>query len=119
MSRQVDLVVILADTTQNMIGLMHLNEHKPFIKRAVRIRLTPEQVAAIEPRPTGMVDHKDRFEETLECWLEWPQQLCSTCEGSGLLKKHSGPPESPRLCVEKSECSRCNGTGRSEEADHG
>lgn len=65
-----ELVVILADTTRTTIAVIHENEHKPYKKRAMRIRLTDEQEQALQPYPTGILNGEDTYEEILECWLE-------------------------------------------------
>ena len=60
------LTVILADTQSTYIAVVHENEHRPYERRTVQVKLTEEQRRAIAPLRTGMTTH----EAYLQAWLE-------------------------------------------------
>ena len=64
------LTVVLADTHRTTVAIVHENEHIPYRRRTVHVKLTPEQLAQIEPRSTGWMSGEERFEEVVTCWLE-------------------------------------------------
>lgn len=61
---------ILADTHATHIAAVYENEHRPYRKRTVSIELTPEQVAALKPRPVGVLNGVEQVEELLECFVD-------------------------------------------------
>ena len=64
------LTVVLADTHATYMAIVHENEHRPFQRRTVQIRLTNEQRRELRPRHTGMNRGQATHEEHLTAWLE-------------------------------------------------
>ena len=64
------LTVVLADTQGTYLAAVHENEHRPYQRRTVQIRLGDEQRNALRPRHTGMNGARHTHEEYLETWLE-------------------------------------------------
>ena len=64
------LTVILADTQSTYIAVVHENEHRPYERRTVQVKLTEEQRRAIAPLRTGMNGGKPTHEAYLQAWLE-------------------------------------------------
>ena len=64
------LTVILGDTFGTETAIIHENEHRPYRKRTVQIRLTEDQRREVSPRYLGRSGGNPRFEEVLEAWLE-------------------------------------------------
>lgn len=64
------LTVVMADRTATYISLVHENEHQPWRRRTVQIRLTPEQREQLRPRPTGTINGQEQTEAIVDCWLE-------------------------------------------------
>ena len=64
------VTVVLADTQGTYLAAVHENEHRPYQRRTVQIRLTDEQRRALRPRHTGMNAGRHTHEEHLDAWLE-------------------------------------------------
>lgn len=64
------LMVIMLDTFDAEMSVVHLGQTKPFGRRFVSIELTPDQVKKLKPRHLGKSGGTDRFEELGEVWLE-------------------------------------------------
>lgn len=64
------LVVVMLDTFESEMAMVHLNQSRPFSRRVVQIDLTSEQIAALRPRHLGKSSGTDRYEEIERCWLE-------------------------------------------------
>ena len=65
------VTVILADTFTTRMSIMHLNQTRPYQKRAVTIQLTTEQWDKIKPLVIGKENGVEVTEEILECFLDY------------------------------------------------
>ncbi|NIN00516.1 MAG: hypothetical protein GTO24_21260 [candidate division Zixibacteria bacterium] len=70
MTKRMRLTFILADTLSTRMALIHENQIRPYIKRSVRIDLTPEQIKLVEPRAVGTEGASKIYEEILEIFVE-------------------------------------------------
>lgn len=64
------LTVIILNTTETYLRLVHENEYVPYGRRTVHIPLTPEQMEMLRLKYTGRHDGSDRHEVIGEVWLE-------------------------------------------------
>lgn len=64
------LTVVLEDRWGTYISIVHENEHRPYVRRTVQIRLTDEQRAQLEPQKVGSDRGTTKYEAVRECWLE-------------------------------------------------
>ena len=64
------LTVILADTLVNQTAIIYENEWKPYTRRTVQIKLTPEQLDKLTLRHVGRSNGVECHEEILMSWLE-------------------------------------------------
>lgn len=52
------------------LAVVHENEHRPYKRRTVQVRLTDEQRRALQPQHTGIITGTPTHEEFLTAWLE-------------------------------------------------
>ena len=64
------LTVVLIDSLRTRMAVIYENDHVPFRRRTVHVRLTPEQLAVLAPRPVGTESGQVVYEELGAVWLE-------------------------------------------------
>ena len=64
------LTFILANTLRTEIAITHENQGRPYSRRSVTIHLTENQLSAIRPQFVGYLNGVDRYEETLDVFIE-------------------------------------------------
>ena len=64
------LNVIMLDRWRTEISVIHEGQAVPHGKRLVQVELTPEQVALLTPRETGISCGQPRYEEYGDLWFQ-------------------------------------------------
>ena len=70
MPSDIVLRVVMLDTQRTSIAARFENERVPYGRRLVSIPLTPEQVALLSPRETGVSNGRTTVEEYGDSWIE-------------------------------------------------